>query len=520
MDTPRYLTLKDYVRVLRSHALLIVLVTAVFAVGTYLIVSQQSPEYAAESSLSFKDPTSEFKLVGVNPAEADIPATERAAIKAETITRPEVLSQLRRRLHNRYTVDELEGRLSARAAAQTNLVVLEARSGSPESAARLANAFGRTVRDVETKATEKRFSRAARSLRREFARARRREPLGSAYIRALAEETIARLQAIRDFGEPVEIARAAEVPENPVSPHKIRDPLFGALLGLAFGIVAAFVRDALDVRFRNPGQIQRELGMPLVGQVASSAFKAPKPGSNGVAPLSEADLEGFHILRANLDFLDSSRPLRSLAVTSAIPEEGKSTVAASLAYASAIVGRRTLLVECDLRRPSLARRLGLATAPGLSDYLAGSAQSTDVLQQVAIPGLSANGKGSDGQGSEPGGGFVQCIVAGKRAASPVELVGSDRFRDFLSVVSRAYDLVILDCGPLLPIADTLEVLPSVDALLLCVRMSQTTRDQAKAARSALSRVGDRPAGLVVTGIDPQGQIGYYDYGYEESKAET
>ena len=515
MEAPRYLTLRDYLRVLRSHGFLIVLITAVFGGATYLFVSEQTPEYSAEASLSFKDPTAEFQFVGVNPTDSGVPPAERAAVKAETATRPEILSELRRRLDNRVSTEALESMVRARAAARTNLVVLEARSSSPEFAASVVNAFARAVQQVETEATEQQFSRAAKSLRVEFARARRREPLGAAYIRALAEQTIARLQAIRDFGRPVEILRLARVPDRPVSPHKVRDPIFGALLGLALGILAAFVRDSLDVRFRNPRQIQSELGIPLLGQVASSAFKVPKPGANGVGQLSETDLESFHILRANLDFLNREAPPRSVAVTSAVPEEGKSTVAAALAYASAVVGRKTLLVECDLRRPSLARRLGIPPTPGLSEFLAGLAQSTEVLQTVAIPSASANGSGEDGGATGPGAGF-QCILAGGHAASPVELFGSERFRDFLAVVARAYDLVVLDCGPLLPVADTLEILPSVDALLLCVRASRTTRDQAKAARAALSRVRDRPTGLVVTGIDARPEY----YGYGDAGAET
>jgi non-specific protein-tyrosine kinase len=107
------------------------------------------------------------------------------------------------------------------------------------------------------------------------------------------------------------------------------------------------------------------------------------------------------------------------------------------------------------------------------------------------------------------------ISSGNFSAHPAELLASGRFKEFVNEVKRVYELVILDCAPLLPVGDTLEVLPQADAALLCIRLDQTTRDQALAAKAAIEHLPERPVGLVLTGVRP-GRDGYY-YGYYSSR---
>jgi len=276
--------------------------------------------------------------------------------------------------------------------------------------------------------------------------------------------------------------------------------------------MVAFARDSLDRRLRSMDEVDNELSMPLLGFVREEAMGRVLASPNGRLALEDADVEGLRMINAQLAFLDIDRELKSVVVTSALPEEGKSTIAASLAQLAAAAGERTLLVECDLRRPTLANRLGLRAAPGLTDLLLQEASPEDVTLQ--LPG---GRRPKDGEGGVP---FAKldCIRAGTPTPRPAELLGSKRFRDFLRSVSAAYDRVFLDTSPVLSAVDTLRILPHVDAYVFCVRISRTTRDEVRAAKTSLSQLPMRPSGVVVTGVRhgdgvADGYSGYAAYEY-------
>ena len=289
------------------------------------------------------------------------------------------------------------------------------------------------------------------------------------------------------------------------------------------GLLFAFLRDALDRRVRSAQAVSEHLDSPVVGHVSSTAMGRAGLASGGRGPLRPEEMEAFRILRMNLEFLDVDKKVRSILVTSPLPEEGKSTVAASLAWTSAIAGKRTLLVECDMRRPSLAARLGLSESPGLSDMLAGKASREDVMRPLSVTGeVSPNG-GDPGARSAGEASKLVCVIAGTQAPRPAEMLGSQRFKDFVREVAEDFDMVVLDSPPLLSVVDARELIPCVDAVLLCIRASRTTSDQAKAGKEAIDRFPARPMGIVVTGLkrgegpDYGAYSEVYAYGRERGK---
>ena len=290
----------------------------------------------------------------------------------------------------------------------------------------------------------------------------------------------------------------------------MRNGILALALGLIFGIILAFLRDSLDRRLTDPHDVQHQLQMPMLGYVNAKSLGGADFTSNGAS--SDRDLEPFRILRANLDFLAGDQPLRTIAVTSPLAEEGKSTVAAGLATAAALTGRRVLLAECDLRRSVLADRLDVPSSPGITDWATGKAQRDDVIRSVPIA-TRKSPVSEDGEETAPKRSF-SVISAGSFTPEPAELLASRRFRELVQTLGEGYDLTVLDCAPLLSVGDALEVLPLVDAALLCVRLDRTTREQALAAKAALGQMPKRPIGLVVTGVKP-GREGYY-YGYYSS----
>lgn len=490
-------------------------VIAICAGGALIGSARQSNVYEAEASLSFREPTQDIELIGL-PAIRYASPEQRAAAGAEEANRREILEAAIAKVGIREPVEKVDGRVSARPEIRTNLVIVSAQAGSAEEAARLANAVADVTVENVTALQRRRYEDLLRAVRRERRRVLRGDDTLTRAERRRLEQQLVPLRTTLDLTEPVRVVEPASVPPDPISPRPVRNTAIGLIVGIILALLLATLRVSLDRRLRGAAEIQATTDLPLLTLVRDEALGRV---NQGLAPVddsgeyAESDLEAFRILRTNLDYLDIDADLKRIVVTSPLPQEGKSTVAASLAVAMALSGRSVLLVECDLRRPVLAERFGIDASPGLTEYLAGRAEPQDVVRVVAVggaPDSEANG-GSDSSNSA----MLAVIPSGQQAPRPAELLASDRFSRFLDQVSGVYDAVIIDTPPMLPVGDTLELIPHADAVLLCVRSDRTTRDDLRAAVSALRRLPDKPAGLVVTGVrhGRDSEYGYYTYSY-------
>ncbi len=503
-DHARYGSLRDYFRVLRAQKWLILFIV-VLGAGVGLGISlYQDKKYESTASMSFQDVSQDVGLLGTSIAPRDAPAVV-AAQSASTLTRSDVVERVRKSLNTTLTPNELRDKLTSTVDPGSNLVVLIVKDTDPQVAADIANAFAHESQRVFNETARDRFTNAARALRRRIKR------LGKGIDpteKLLFQSQLARLEPLSTFANAATIAEFARPGEDPVSPKPVRNTIFGVLAGLGLGLLFAFLRDALDRRLRTAADVRRELNLPIVGYVGATVFgRKLFNQKTGVRSIADIDLEAFRIMRRNLEFLDVDRPVKVLAVSSPLPQEGKTTVAASLAIAAAASGRRVLLLEADLRHPTLPGRLGAKAEPGLSDYLIGDAEPADVLQLIEFtdPNHSGNGHG-------PTGPKIAYVSAGSPTPDPAELLGSQRFDQLIDTVRDAYDLVIIDTAPVLPVVDTLEFIPKLDGVVLCVRIGQTTRDQAVGARAALERFPERPVGVVVTGTLASDDSSYGSYG--------
>lgn len=498
---------------LRSQSWLIIL-AALIGGGVALFFSlRQEDEYTATSSISFENENSGLTIIGNGSAVNQTPPEQTPQARTQTIEDPATVRDVRRSLRADFPISRLQGAIATSLDEESFLVDVTATWGSAGFAAKLANAFAEQA--------SKRINRDARS---EFRLSREGvdqqiEALGSSLAdqteRAALVNVRTRLDFLSENATPATVVQTAQPADSPISPTPERNTTLGLILGLVAGIVAAFTRDSLDRRLRNSREIQEAVPYPIVGHLRNDAMgKVIRPGPTKDKGVQE-NLEAVRIIRQNLQFLDVDTKLRVVLVTSALPEEGKSTVAASLACASAAFGKSTLLIECDLRRPALANRLGLDDAPGLTDHLSQTAGAQGVFQAVDL-GPSFAGPAINGTAESKGSAArrLDCITAGTMTPQPAELLQSKRFRKFLEGTSANYETVILDTSPLLPVADTLELLPLVDCVLLCVRAGQTTSDQVQAARTAIEHFPKRPTGVVVTGLKKRdsSSYGYYSYG--------
>jgi succinoglycan biosynthesis transport protein ExoP len=507
-DVARYSSLVDYLRVIRRHRLLIVLVIVACGAAAFAFSKTRETAYEAEAQMSFGDPFQDLTLFSTNAVPEESPAV-RAANGATLVTSPRVerkATKLIKRPPAGCSID-------ASVLVETNTVAVDGTCDNAQDAARFANAYVTAARTIGNEQARTRIERVAKALSSEIKEANENPVAGitGPQVSAL-EQDLSRVQALKQASSPVQVVQRATPPDAPVSPKPIRDAVIGLLLGIVLGLLAAFGRDAVDRRLRSSQEVHEELGLPVLGRVSRTALGRAGLARNGLPPVSDADFEAFRVLRMNLAYLADESPVRSVLVTSGLPEEGKSTVSAALASATVLAGQRTLLVECDLRRPCFAHRFGIQAEPGLTDYLVGSAEPQQILQTVELA-EPARVNGARGDDQTRSAGTLVCITGGSRVSNPAELLMSDRFADFIETVSKAYDLVVLDGSPLLAVVDPMEILPHVDAAIVCVRVQQTTREEARAARVALSTLPERPMGAVLTGMRRGDPDAYDYYGY-------
>jgi capsular exopolysaccharide synthesis family protein len=292
----------------------------------------------------------------------------------------------------------------------------------------------------------------------------------------------------------VSVVDRAEVPVAPFKPSLPRNLSLGLLAGLLLGVAAAFLREHADDTVRHPEQLEHLFGLAVLGTVP--LLKA------GHAPMSEAEdlrsgfSESYRSIRTALQFSTDAGVPRSLLVTSASPGEGKTTTALLLARNLAQLGQRVLLIDADLRNPSLHRLVTLTREEGLSNLLAGAATMESIVQPSGQDGLSV-------------------IRSGPLPPNPAELLASPRMRALLQSAMNRYDQVILDGPPIMGLADATLLAHLAEGTLLMVACGRTHRG---VLRSALKRMAGARAhviGAVLTMFDPRRTaFGYGDNAYE------
>ena len=296
---------------------------------------------------------------------------------------------------------------------------------------------------------------------------------------------------------PARLVEPAVRPAYPVRPRKLLTLSFALMMGILLGLALASLRDRLDDSIRSAEQIIDITSLPVLGTVphlGKDAAAAVDPSGRSAAS------EAYRILRTNLRFSTVDSDIRTLLITSAIPGEGKTTVALNLAAAVASEGRKVVLVEADLRRASLRDRALINPKAGLTEVLVGGAPLADALTQSHVEGL-------------------ELIVCGRIPPNPCELLASNKMRQLLDDLSQRYDLVVLDSPPLCPLADAALLANITDAALLITSIGITRRGALEQCLSLLANAKARVIGTVINRAPRSGggyRRGYYYYAYYDS----
>ncbi|CAA9259904.1 MAG: Capsular polysaccharide synthesis enzyme CpsD, exopolysaccharide synthesis [uncultured Blastococcus sp.] len=294
----------------------------------------------------------------------------------------------------------------------------------------------------------------------------------------------------------VTVFGVADLPGSPSAPRPALNIALGAVLGLLVGAATSIVRAKLDRSVKDPEEAAELAGAPVIAVILRDD---ELKNDHHIEPHSTSrSAEAFRQLQTNLQFLDVDSPPRVLMVSSAVPAEGKTTVAVNLALSLADAGQRVVILEADLRRPRVTSYLGLVAGAGLTNILTGQARIEDVEQFYGDSGLVV-------------------IGAGPVAPNPAQLLASGSMGALLDELRKTYDYVILDAPPLLPVADATGLAVLADGVLLSVRHGSTTKDQLARTRSTLDRVGARTVGTVLNIVPVRDEVSS-TYGYDHDYA--
>jgi capsular exopolysaccharide synthesis family protein len=264
-----------------------------------------------------------------------------------------------------------------------------------------------------------------------------------------------------------------------------------AAIGLVAGLGLAWLLEVRDKTIRSEAQLRELEQAPVLGMVPFDRRLREGPRARRVAA-SSAGLEAFRQLRTNLEFIDVGSPVQILEVTSPVAEEGKTTTAVNLASALVAANRRVLIVEADLRRPTLGEYFKLRGAMGLTDVIVRRAEIDTAMHPVGINGL-------------------MLLPSGKLPPNPSELLGSDAMVQLMESLRDRFDVIIINTPPLLPITDAAVLAAHADGVLVVVRAGRTTRQQLSLAMRALHAVGARVLGTVLNMAPTQRDSSYEAY---------
>jgi capsular exopolysaccharide synthesis family protein len=287
------------------------------------------------------------------------------------------------------------------------------------------------------------------------------------------------------------IISRATVPVLPFYPRKGMMIAVAVFFSAAIGIALAVIMDLLDSGFRSAGQLEDALGLPAVGTLSKmSRVDRDQIPHEVVARKPNSILgEAVRSVRTALMLSGVDKSPKTILVTSSVSGEGKTSLSLSLTSLAARTGQRAIILDCDLRRASVHKTLGVANDIGLSNYLSGQAELSDVIE------------------IEPGTG-LHYIAAGGRVPHPTDLLGSRKMYALLETLAETYDMILLDTPPLLAVSDALVLVRTVDRVLFVVRWEKTRRDFVGAAVKQVVEAGANIGGLVLSQVDMKKQSRY------------
>jgi polysaccharide biosynthesis transport protein len=344
----------------------------------------------------------------------------------------------------------------------------------------------------------------------------------------------------REQADEVSLVRPAAEPTSPMNtPQTAAKGIVGLLIGLTVGLVLAFVLESLDTSIGTIQDVESHLEVPVLGLIPNIDPNDPNLAQTGedesgalgkMSPFLVCLLnpkstiaEAYRSLRTNIEFLALEKKIKTLTLTSASLMEGKTTTAINLALTIAQTGKKTLLVEADLRKPFLHHAFGLPRDPGLTEIIVGNKDWHECLRTATD--LMLGPLGVDRLMATPNIDKLHLLTSGSPPPNPSEFLSSQRMTELIEAFRQEYDFVIFDCPPILPVTDAAILASKTDGTLIVYRVGKIARSALKRAKTLLENVHGQVLGMVLTGLKAEvspdyEELEYYRYAYGQEPGRT
>jgi Mrp family chromosome partitioning ATPase/capsular polysaccharide biosynthesis protein len=515
--------LRDYLRVLWRRKFIVLACALITPAVAVALALRQPALYRSSAQVAVRTQDLSSVLSGIpDPSFAYIdPVRFNQTQIALALGRDVATQVLQRARLPKMSPDALIGATTVTAAPDADVLTFSVTERTPWLAQHLANAYANQYTAFRSQYDTQAIAQALRDLNARIAQLK-----GAGGSRSQATAT-----QLQDKADQLQTAQTLETSNAQVfqpasgavqvEPKPVRYGALGFALGLVLGIGLAFLLEAFDTRVRSPDEIGERLGRPLLTRVGSVPRRMQR--SDQLVMLADPNghqAEAYRLLRTNLEFVNLDVAARSILVTSALEQEGKSTTAANLALALARAGRHVALVDLDLRRPYLHKFFNLEGRAGLTTVALGHARLDQALARIALtPDQRLAGTGrSNGHGRVDG--ILEVLPAGPVPPDPGEFVSTTAVANVLHDLRERFDTVIIDAPPLLHVGDALTLAPRVEAFIVVVRFRGARIGPLRELRRVLDTCPTPTLGVVLTGTDTRAEYGYSGGYHYQAKDEA
>jgi polysaccharide biosynthesis transport protein len=481
----------DYLRALRRRWWIPIVTGAIAMTAAVLVSLNSAKQYDATAAILFTNSEPIDTLLSTSSSRSLDPErdlnTGVALVRLDSVAR-----RVKSDLHSPLTVRQLLDEVHAAPQGNSNVIEITARDRSPHQAAAIANAFALRYVGFRRSSAREQYNEAGRLAQAQL-QALKPDQRTSVEGRSL-EARLHELQiasALQTGG--VQFVENAKAPTSAATPRPLRNGLVGLLVGLFIGCLAAVGLEFNDRRLKTEDDAEHLVGLPVLARVPRVRGGPDRVASEGG--------EAFATAALSLRLGEGVEPPETVLVTSTQAGEGKTTVSLGVGRALASLGNRVIVIEADLRVPSIARSLGLTRRPGLAAVLAGVRSLDDELVEVdPAPG--------DEPPTTQEQGWLAVLPAGSTVQNPHLLLSSDRMRALLNDARATADVVIIDAPAIGLVSDALTLTTALDTCVFVVGLNRATSDLTRRALKTLQDAGVPIAGVVITGTSWSPAYGY------------